>query len=259
MDYRGLNRIIVRNRYALPLISSLLERLSGAKVFTKLDLRGAYNLVRICPGDEWNTTFRTRYGHLEYTVMPFGLTNAPAVFQHMANDIFRDFLDSFTIVYLDDILIYSKTQEEHDIHVRQVLQRLREYGLYAKLEKCSFDQNHVEFLGYVVSQQGISMDPSKVQTILNWQPPRSVRDVQCFLGFANFYRKFIKNYSNIVMPLTELTRKNKSFTWSSSAAEAFENLKKAFTSAPILLHADLEKPFIIEADASDSALGSILS
>jgi hypothetical protein len=191
--------------------------------------------------------------------MPFGLTNAPAVFQHMANDVFRDFLDSFTIVYLDDILIYSKTQEEHDIHVRQVLQRLREYGLYAKLEKCSFDQDHVEFLGYVVSQQGISMDPSKVQTVLNWQPPRSVRDVQCFLGFANFYRKFIKNYSNIVMPLTELTRKNKSFTWSSSAAKAFESLKRAFTSAPILLHADLEKPFIIEADASDFALGSILS
>ena len=259
VDYRGLNKITVRNRYALPLISSLLERLSGAKVFTKLDLRGAYNLVRIRPGDEWKTAFRTRYGHFEYTVMPFGLTNAPAVFQHMANDIFRDFLDTFTIVYLDDILIYSKTQEEHDIHVRQVLQRLREYGLYAKLEKCSFDHNHVEFLGYVVSQQGISMDPSKVQTVLNWQIPRSVRDVQCFLGFANFYRKFIKNYSNIVMPLTEMTRKNKPFTWSSSAAKAFENLKRAFTSAPILLHADLEKPFIIEADASDFAIGSILS
>jgi hypothetical protein len=259
VDYRGLNKITVRNRYALPLISSLLERLSGAKFFTKLDLRGAYNLVRIRPGDEWKTAFRTRYGHFEYTVMPFGLTNAPAVFQHMANDIFRDFLDIFTIVYLDDILIYSKTQEEHDNHVRQVLQRLQEYGLYAKLEKCSFDRNQVEFLGYVVSQEGICMDPAKIQTILDWQTPCSVRDVQCFLGFANFYRKFIKNYSKIVMPLTELTQKNKRFTWNPNAEEAFENLKQAFTSAPILVHANLEKPFMIEADASDFALGSILS
>ena len=171
MDYRGLNKVTIRNRYALPLISSLLERLSGVKYFTKLDLRGAYNLVRIRPGDEWKTAFRTRYGHFEYTVMPFGLTNAPTVFQHMANDIFRDFLDIFIIVYLDDILIYSKTQEEHEIHVRQVLQRLREYGLYAKLEKCSFDQCQVEFLGYIVSSNGISMDPSKVQKILDWQTP----------------------------------------------------------------------------------------
>ena len=207
VDYRGLNKVTIRNRYALPLIPNLLERLSGAKYFTKLDLRGAYNLVRIRPGDEWKTAFRTRYGHFEYTVMPFGLTNAPAVFQHMANDIFRDFLDIFTIVYLDDILIYSKTQEEHDEHVRQVLRWLREYGLYAKLEKCSFSQNQVEFLGYVVSSDGISMDPMKVQAILEWQTPLSVRDVQCFLGFANFYRKFIKNYSKVVLPLTQLTQK----------------------------------------------------
>ena len=134
--------------------------------------------------------------------MPFGLTNAPIVFQHMANDIFRDFLDIFTIVYLDDILIYSKTQEEHDVHVRQVLQCLREYGLYEKLEKCCFDRNKVEFLGYVVSSKVISMDPTKVQTVLEWQTPCSVRDLQCFLGFANFYYKFIKNYPDIVFRLT---------------------------------------------------------
>ena len=132
--------------------------------------------------------------------MPFGLTNAPAVFQHMANDIFRDFLDIFTIIYLDDILIYSKTQEEHNNHVRQVLQRLREFGLYAKLEKCCFDRNQVEFLGYMVSPEGIFMDPKKVQTILDWKTPGSVRDLQCFLGFANFYHKFIKIYSKVVLP-----------------------------------------------------------
>jgi transposase InsO family protein len=259
VDYRGLNKVTIRNRYALPLISSLLERLSGAKFFTKLDLRGAYNLIRIRPGDEWKTAFRTRYGHFEYTVMPFGLTNAPAVFQHMANDIFRDFLDIFIIVYLDDILIYSKNQEEHEIHVRQALQRLREYGLYAKLEKCSFDQNQVEFLGYIVSSSGISMDPTKVQTILDWKTPQSVRDVQCFLGFANFYRKFIKDYSKIVLPLTQLTQKDQVFIWSTNANSAFEGLKQAFTSAPILIHVDPAKRFVLEADASDFALGSVLS
>ena len=177
VDYRGLNKVTIRNRYALPLISSLLERIGGAKHFTKIDLRGAYNLVRIRPGDEWKTAFRTRYGHFEYTVMPFGLTNAPAVFQHMANDIFRDFLDIFLIIYLDDLLIYSRTQAEHDIHVRKVLQRLREYGLYAKLEKCSFDCKEVEFLGYTISSKGIFMDPTKVQTVLEWHTPSSVRDV----------------------------------------------------------------------------------
>ena len=137
--------------------------------------------------------------------MPFGLTNAPAVFQHMANDIFRDFLDIFTIIYLDDILIYSKTQREHDVHVCKVLERLREYGLYAKLEKCYFDCKLVKFLGYVVSPEGISMDLMKVQTILDRQTSCSVCDVQFFLGFANFYRKFIKGYSNVVLPLTQLT------------------------------------------------------
>ena len=259
VDYRGLNKVTIRNRYALPLISSLLERIGGAKHFTKIDLRGAYNLVRIRPGDEWKTAFRTRYGHFEYTVMPFGLTNAPAVFQHMANDIFRDFLDIFLIIYLDDLLIYSRTQAEHDIHVRKVLQRLREYGLYAKLEKCSFDCKEVEFLGYTISSKGIFMDPTKVQTVLEWHTPSSVRDVQCFLGFANFYRKFIWNYSKIVLPLTQLTKKNQAFVWTPEADKAFTQLKEAFTSAPVLAHVDPEKPFIIEADASDFALGSILS
>ena len=259
VDYRGLNKVTIRNRYALPLISSLLERVNGAKFFTKIDLRGAYNLVRIRPGDEWKTAFRTRYGHFEYTVMPFGLTNAPAVFQHMANDIFRDLLDICLIIYLDDLLIYSKTQEEHDSHVLLVLKRLRENGLYAKLEKCSFDCKQVEFLGYVISSKGISMDPAKVKAVLEWQTPRSLRDVQCFLGFANFYRKFIQDYSKIILPLTQLTKKGHAFLWSNEADMAFRHLKEAFTSAPILAHVDTNKPFIMEADASDFALGSILS
>ena len=160
------------------------------------------------------TTFQGRYEHFEYTVMPFGLTNAHAVFQHMANDIFRDFLDIF-------LIIYSKTQDEHNAHVRQVLQWLCEYGLYAKLEKCNFDCKQVEFLGYVASSEGVSMDPTKVQTVLDWRTPCSVRDVQCFLGIANFYRKFIKGYSAIILPLTQLTQKNQSFIWTPGAAKAF--------------------------------------
>jgi hypothetical protein len=191
--------------------------------------------------------------------MPFGLTNAPTVFQHMANDIFRDFLSIFIIVYLDDILIYSKNQDEHEIHVRQALQWLREYGLYAKLEKCSFDQNQVEFLGYIVSSSGISMDPTKMQTIRNWKTPQFVRHVQCFLGFTNFYRKFIKDYSKIILPLTQLTQKDQVFIWSRNANSAFEGLKQAFTSASILIPIDLAKRFVLEADTSDFAGGSVLS
>jgi hypothetical protein len=202
VDYRGLNKITKKNRYSLPLISGLLDRLRTEKIFTKLDLRGAYNLLRIRPGDEWKTTFRTRYGHFEYTVMPFGLTNASAVFQHLMNDIFWEYMDKFVVVYLDDILIFSKDQESHDKHVRLVLATLREHGLYAKMEKCEFNKSLVAFLGYVISPDGIFMDKSKVETIQCWATPSSVKDVQHFLGFANFYCRFIKGYSKIITPLT---------------------------------------------------------
>jgi hypothetical protein len=167
VDYQGLNKVTIRYRYTLPLISSLLERISGAKFFNKIESRGAYNLVWILLGYKWKIAFRTWYGHFECTVMPFGPTNALAVFQHMANDIFRDFLDIFLVIYLDDVLIFSKTQEEHNAHFQQILQHLRDYSLYAKLEKCSFDYKQVKFLGYVVSSEGISIDPAKVQIVLD--------------------------------------------------------------------------------------------
>ena len=191
--------------------------------------------------------------------MPFGLTNAPAVFQHLANDIFRDFLDLFVIIYLDDILIYSKSQQEHDDHVKKVLKRLEEHGLFAKLEKCSFDQKQVEFLGYIVSSEGVAMDPGKVKAVLEWTKPLSVREVQSFLGFANFYRKFIKDYSRIVLPLTQLTLRGRTFRWSLEADRAFDELKKRFTTAPVLAHPDVTKQFFVEADASDFAVGGVLS
>jgi len=165
VDYRGLNKITKKNRYPFPLILGLLDQLHTKKIFTKIDLCGGYNLLKVRPSDEWKTAFRTRSCHFEYTVMPFGLTNAPAVFQHLMNDIFREYMDKFVMVYLDDILIFSTNQENHDKHVWLVLAKLREHGLYTKLEKCEFDKSLVEFLGYVIPQDGISMDKLKVETI----------------------------------------------------------------------------------------------
>ena len=259
IDYRGLNRITRKNRYPLPLIGDLLDRLRSAKIFTKIDLRAGYNNVRISPGHEWKTAFRTRYGSFEYMVMPFGMTNSPATFQHFMNDIFRDMADIFVIVYLDDILVFSDNEEEHRDHVRRVLQRLREHNLHAKLEKCTFHTDTIEYLGFIVSPAGLSMDTAKTQVIRDWPTPRNVKEVQSFLGFANFYRRFIANYSDTVVPLTRLTRKDTPFVWSDKCQKAFDTLKASFTSAPILVHFDPALPIVIETDGSDYAIAAILS
>jgi hypothetical protein len=259
VDYRELNEMTVKNRYPLPLISELLDRLGDAKVFTKIDLRGAYNLVRMKPSHEWKTAFRSRFGHFEYLVMPFGLTNAPAIFQAMMNDIFRQELDQFVVIYLDDILIYSQDITSHINHINTVLSKLRKFNLYAKLEKCEFHKPSIEFLGYIVSAQGLSMSPEKIQSILDWKAPTTVTAVQSYLGFCNFYRKFINNYSALAKPLTDLTKKSIPFKWTSATDEAFNNLKVAITAAPVLKHVDPSLPFILETDASDFALGSVLS
>lgn len=259
VDYRGLNKITRKNRYPLPLIGELLDQLRDARVFTKLDLRVGYNNVRIAAGHEWKTAFRTRYGSFEYLVMPFGMTNSPATFQHFMNDIFRDMADKFVVVYLDDILIFSKDPREHSKHVRLVLQRLRDHNLHIKLEKCTFHTDTIEYLGFVVSPQGISMDSEKTKAIRDWPVPRNVRDIQSFLGFANFYRRFIDNYSKITVPLTRLTRKDIPFKWGPPAQEAFEQLKRAFEHTPILAHFDPTAHIVVETDASDYAIGCILS
>ncbi len=237
----------------------MLDRLQGSKFFTKLDLKGAYNLVRIKPGDEWKTAFRTRYGHFEYTVMPFGLTNAPASFQNLMNATLREYLDIFVIVYLDDILIFSDNLETHISHVNLVLERLTKRGLFVNSMKSIFHQTSVSFLGYVISSTGFSMDPDKVAAVTNWPLPASVKDVQSFLGFANFYRKFIPDYAKIAQPLTNLLRKNVPFYINESISDSFSRLKKSFTSAPILRHFDRACQTILETDASDYALGAVLS
>ncbi len=259
IDYRGLNDITIKNRYPLPLISSAFELLQGATIFTKLDLRNAYHLVRIREGDEWKTAFNTPSGHYEYLVMPFGLTNAPAVFQALVNDLLRDMLNRFVFVYLDDILIFSKSQEEHISHVQSVLQRLLENSLFVKAEKCEFHAPSVSFLGYVVAKGSLQMDPAKVSAVTSWPVPDSRKRLQSFLGFANFYRRFIRSYSSVAAPLTALTSSKVPFQWNSAADEAFQALKLRFTTAPILQLPDPDRQFVVEVDASDVGVGAVLS
>jgi hypothetical protein len=240
-------------------MSELMERLAGAKIFTKLDLKNGYNLVRIKEGEEWKTAFRTRYGLYEYLVMPFGLCNAPASFQAMMNEILSDLLDAGVIVYIDDVLIYSETEEEHKVLVRKVIQRLKDHNLCAAIDKSVFHVSEVDYLGFVVGVEGIKMNQKKIEEILAWKRPMSVKNVQSFLGFANFYRRFILNYSMICRPLTELTKKDVHFFWTPECEEAFEELKRRFTTGPILVHFHSDRKTVVETDASDFALGCVLS
>uniref|UniRef100_A0A9J7Y295 Gypsy retrotransposon integrase-like protein 1 n=1 Tax=Cyprinus carpio carpio TaxID=630221 RepID=A0A9J7Y295_CYPCA len=252
IDYRGLNNITIKNRYPLPLMTTAFEILQGATIFTKLDLRNVYHLVRIREGDEWKTAFNTPTGHYEYQVMPFGLVNAPAVFQAFINDVLREMLNIFVFVYLDDILIFSRNLQEHIQHVRQALTQLLKHKLFVKLEKSEFHVPAVSFLGFHVSKGSLQVDPGKIRAVLDWPRPTSVKQVQRFLGFSNFYRRFIRNFSSIAEPLSSLTRKsNRPFMWTSDADHAFNTLKQRFTSAPILTLPDPELPFVLEVDASD--------
>lgn len=259
IDYRGLNNITVKNKYPLPLIDSAFNFLHGSTIFTKLDLRNAYHLVRIKDGDEWKTAFNTPLGHFEYLVMPFGLCNAPAVFQALVNDVLRDLLNRFVFVYLDDILVFSRNISEHVQHVKQVLQRLLENRLFVKAEKCDFHKDSISFLGYIFESGQVRADPEKIRAVAEWPIPTSVKQLQRFLGFANFYRRFIRNYSRIAAPLTQLTSPSSPFTWSEEAAQAFSQLKKLFTSAPVLFHPDSSRQFVVEVDASDVGVGAVLS
>lgn len=259
VDYRGLNAGTIKNRYPLQLIQETLRRLQKAKYFTKLDIWGPYNLLRMAAGDEWMTAFRTRYGLFESLVMPFGITNGPADWQHFINDVLRPFLDIFCTAYLDDILIYSDTLEEHQHHVKQVLQALTDAGLAIKPEKCEFHKTSVEYLGLIITTNGTEMDPKKVATVSEWPTPENVKDVQGFLGFPNFYRRFINGYSKIVSPMTALTRKDTPFVWSPTCQEAFDALKAAFTSTPILRHFDYERDIVVKTDASNFVCAGVLS
>ena len=261
-DYRKLNAITVKNAYPLPLVPDIMNRISAAraKYFTKLDVRWGYNNVRIKEGDEWKAAFRTNRGLYEPLVMFFGLTNSPATFQTMMNDIFKELIDEgFVCVYMDDILIFTEDLEQHRRIVRRVLQILRKNVLFLKYEKCEFEQKQVEYLGLILSEGRVEMDPIKVAGVKDWPTPHSVTEVRSFLGFCNFYRRFMEDFSHIARPLNDLTTKDKKWIWGETERSAFEELKRLITSTPILVQPNQETHFRLETDASGFATGGVLS
>jgi hypothetical protein len=258
VDYRPLNEVTIKNKYPLPRIDLLFDQLAGAKVFFKIDLRSGYHQIKIKPEDIPKTAFTTRYGLYEYLVMSFGLTNAPAHFMYLMNSVFMPELDKFVVVFIDDILVYSKTKKEHAEHLRIVLTRLREHQLYAKFSKCDFWLKEVQFLGHVLSAEGVAVDPSKVKEVLDWKPPATVHQVWSFLGLAGYYRRFIPDFSKISKSITELLKNQVKFVWSSDCEEAFQTLKRLLTTAPVLAQPDIEKPFDVYCDASGIGIGCVL-
>nr|KYP33904.1 Retrovirus-related Pol polyprotein from transposon 17.6 [Cajanus cajan] len=258
VDYRQLNKVTIKNKYPLTRMDDLMDQLVGACVFSKIDLRSRYYQIRVRAEDVPKTAFRTRYGHYEYLVMPFGVTNAPGVFMDYMNKIFHPYLDRFVVVFIDDILVYSKTREEHVEHLRIVLQTLKEKQLYAKLSKCEFWLDSVNFLGHVISEGGIAVDLVKVEAVFEWSAPRSIFEIRSFLGLTGYYRRFIENFSRLALPLTRLTKKDQPFVWDSRCEESFQELKRRLTCAPVLLLLDPSKTFKVFCDASKLGLGGVL-
>ncbi|KAK1580766.1 hypothetical protein QYE76_037337 [Lolium multiflorum] len=258
MDCRPINAITVRYRHPIPRLDDMLDELSGATIFSKIDLRSGYHQIRMAIGDEWKTAFKTKLGLYEWLVMPFGLSNAPSTFMRLMNHILRPLIGKSVVVYFDDILIYSKNLEDHVQHVREVLCILRHEKLFANLPKCHFAQNKLVFLGFVVSANGIEVDSSKVEAIHNWPTPTNVGQVRSFHGLAGFYRRFVKDFSTIACPLNELTKKNVPFVWGKAQQKAFDELKKRLTEAPLLALPDFSKTFEIECDASGLGIGGVL-
>jgi hypothetical protein len=226
VDYQSLNEVTIKNKYPLPRIEDLFGQMKGASVFSKIDLRSGYHQLKIQESDIPKTAFCTRYGLYEYTVMSFGLTNAPAYFMYLMNKVFMEYLDRFVVVFIDDILVFSKTMQEHEEHLRQVLEKLRSNQLYAKFSKCEFWLTEVAFLGHVISDGGVSVDLGKVKDVFNWMPPTIVSEIRSFLGLAGYYRRFIKDFSKIAKPMTKLLEKNKAFEWTKECQASFEVLKK---------------------------------
>ena len=258
IDYRALNKLTIKNKYPIPLIADLFDQLGGARWFTKLDLRSGYWQVRIAVGDESKTACVTRYGAFEFLVMPFGLTNAPATFCTLMNKVLHKFLDRFVVVYLDDIVVYSNTLEEHIEHLGEVFEVLREHQLYVKREKCVFAQKRIPFLGHIVGEGRIWMDSAKISAIQEWETPKRVTEVRSFLGLANYYRRFIQGYSCITTPLTDLLKKERAWEWSPKCQEAFDTLKHTVIREPVLKLPDFSMPYEVHTDASDFAIGGVL-
>jgi hypothetical protein len=258
VDYRPLNAVTIKNKYSLPHIDILFDQLARAKVFSKIDLRSGYHQIKIKPRDIPKIAFSTRYGLYEDLVMSFGLTNAPAYFMYLMNSVFMPKLDKFVVVFIDDILIYSKNLEDHARHLHIILQRLREHHLYAKFSKCEFWLDIVKFLGHTISSDGICVDPRKAQKVMDWKPPTSVHQIRSFLGLAGNYRRFNPDFSKIAKPITELLKKGVKFSWTEKCEEAFHTLRAHLTTAPVLAQLDNSKPFDVYCDASGIRLGCVL-
>ncbi|KAI3744724.1 hypothetical protein L1987_57815 [Smallanthus sonchifolius] len=258
IDYRELNKVTIKNRYPLPRIDDLFNQLQGSSFNSKIDLRFGYHQLRVRDEDISKTAFRTRYGHYEFMVMTFGLTNAPAVFMDLMNRVCKPYLDQFVIVFIDDILIYSKNKEEHEEHLRLILELFKREQLYAKFSKCEFWIREVQFLGHVVNEKGIHVDPSKIEAIKNWAAPTTPTEVRQFLGLAGYYRRFIEGFSKIAQPLTALTQKRKAYNWGDNQESAFQHLKQKLCSAPILALPEGTDDFVVYCDASIQGLGCVL-
>jgi len=258
IDYRELNKLTIKNRYPLPRIDDLFDQLQGASYFSKIDLRSGYHQLRVNDADIPKTAFRTRYGHYEFLVMPFGLTNAPAVFMDLMNRVCKPYLDKFVIVFIDDILIYSKSKTDHEQHLCLILELLKKEKLYAKFSKCEFWLGEVQFLGHVVNRKGIHVDPAKIEAVKTWVAPKTPTEVRSFLGLAGYYRRFISNFSKIAKPLTILTQKNRPYEWGDEQKEAFETLKEKLCNAPILSLPEGNDDFVVYCDASIQGLGCVL-
>nr|KYP32282.1 Retrovirus-related Pol polyprotein from transposon 17.6 [Cajanus cajan] len=258
VDYQQLNKLTIKNKYPLSRIDDLMDQLRGASIFFKIDLRSGYHQIRVKESDIPKTSFRTRYGHYEYVVMPFGVTNAPAVFMDYMSRNFRPLLDRFVVVFIDDILVYSRSLEDHREHLRLVLEVLREILLYAKLSKCEFWLSEVRFLGHVISTDGIAVDPAKVEAVIQWERPRTATEIRSFVGLAGYYRRFIEGFSRIVMPLTQLTQKDQPFVWTDACEQSFQELKRRLTTSLVLVLPDTGEHFDVFCDASHQGLGCVL-
>ena len=258
IDYRQINKVTVKNKYPFPRIEDLFDQLKRAGVFSKIDPRSGYYQLRVKEVDVPKTAFRTRYGHYEFLVMPFGLTNTLAAFMDLMNRVFRLYVDQFVVVFIDDILVYSKDAHEHEQHLKIVLQTLREKKLYAKLSKCDFWLKEDSFLGHIVSAEGIRVDPTKIEGVVNWKPPRNVTEVRSFLGLAGYYRRFVRGFFVIASPLTKLLGKGIKFEWTDKCQNSFEQLKGMLVEAPILTQLTSGKEYTLYSDALGIGLGCVL-